>query len=116
MVERIWVQPRLLEVLKDLPTCTGVRRDVVGIEEFYTLISRESVELNGFVDLSAMSAATGFKLIARNMTALGVQVVGMVYGDYLGLIFLPVSRTTGSVWIYLLLRSCRNNNTLIFIS
>ena len=55
-----------------------MRRDVVGIEEFYTLLSGEDVELNGFVDLSAMSAAVGFKLRARNMTALGVQVLGTV--------------------------------------
>ena len=45
----------------------------MGIKEFYTLLSG-----NGFVDLSAMSAATGFKLSARNMTALGVQVLGTV--------------------------------------
>ena len=52
VVERIWVQPRLLDVLMDLPTCTGVGvwRDNVGIEEFYTLISGENVELKGFVD------------------------------------------------------------------
>ena len=45
IVERIRVQPCLLDVLKDLPTCTGVlvRRHVVGIEEFYTMISVESV-------------------------------------------------------------------------
>ena len=30
------------------------------------------------MDLSAMSAATGFKLRARNMAALGVQVLGTV--------------------------------------
>ena len=37
IVERIRVQPCLLEVLRDLPACTevGVKRDVVGIEEFY---------------------------------------------------------------------------------
>ena len=57
-------------------TGVGVRRDVVRIKDFYTLISGESVELNGFVDLSAMAAAAGFKLRVRNMTALGVQVVG----------------------------------------
>ena len=58
-MERLRVQPRLLEVLRDVPTCTGVgvRRDVVGTEEFYTMISGEDVELNGFVDLSVMSAA-----------------------------------------------------------
>ena len=55
-----------------------MRRYVVEIEEFYTLLSGEDVELNGFVDLSAMSAAVGFKLRARNMTALGVQVLGTV--------------------------------------
>ena len=33
--------------------------------EFYNLVSGESVELNRFVDLSAMTAAAGFKLRAR---------------------------------------------------
>ena len=35
--ERIRVQPQLLKVLRDLPPYTGVgvRRDVMGIEEFY---------------------------------------------------------------------------------
>ena len=55
-----------------------VRRDVVEIEDFYTMLSRESVELNGFVDLASMSAAAGYKLQARNMTALEVQVIGTV--------------------------------------
>ena len=74
IVERIISQPKLLEVLRDLPVCTGVgvRRDVVGIEDFYSIISGETVELNGFLGLSGMSAAAGFKLRARNMTALGV--------------------------------------------
>ena len=57
-----------------------MRIDVVGIEQFYTMISGENVELNGFVDLSAMSAAAGFQLRARNMAALGVQVVGLALG------------------------------------
>ena len=70
MVERIRVQPRLLDVLRDLPICTevGVRRDIIGIEGFYAMISGESVELNGFIDLALMSAAAGYKLKARNMT------------------------------------------------
>ena len=40
--------------------------------------SGETVELNGFVDLALRSAAAGFKLQARNMTTLGVQVIGTV--------------------------------------
>ena len=50
----------------------------MGIEDFYTMISGESVELGGFLDLSGMAAAAGYKLRARNMTVLGVQVVGTV--------------------------------------
>ena len=80
LISRIEVQPRLLEVLKDLPVCTGVgvRRDVVGIEEFYSILSGKDVELNGFIDLSALADAAGYKFRARNMTALGVQVLGTV--------------------------------------
>ena len=78
IVERIIHQPKLLEFLRDLPVCTGVgvRRDVVGFEEFHSTIFGETVELNGFLDLSGMAAAAGFKFRARNMTALGLQVVG----------------------------------------
>ena len=66
--------------MRDLPVCTGVgvRRDAVGIEDFYTLISGENVKLNGFLDLSVMAAVAGFKFRTRNMTAIGVQVVGTV--------------------------------------
>ena len=53
IMERIIPQSKLLDVLRDLPICTGVgvRRDVVGIEEFYSTISGETVELIGFLDL-----------------------------------------------------------------
>ena len=80
IVERIRPQPRVLQVLRDLPVCTGVevRRDVVGTKDFFPTISEETVELNGFLDLSGMAATAGFKLRAINMTALGVQVVGTV--------------------------------------
>ena len=45
LVEKLRPQPRLLQVLKDLPVCTGVgvRRDVVGIS------IQKTVELNGFL-------------------------------------------------------------------
>ena len=77
--------------LEILPVCTGVevQRGLTGIEEFYSIISRESVKLNGFLDLSGMAAAAGYKLRARNMNAMGVQVFGTVLnknvltGDYL---------------------------------
>ena len=43
------------------------------------LLSGEFVELNGFVNLALMSAAAGYKLLARNMTALGVPVIRTVF-------------------------------------
>ena len=42
------------------------------------MISGESIQLNEFLDLSGMADAAGYKLRARNMTALGVQVLGTV--------------------------------------
>ena len=51
---------------------------MIGIEEFYTIFSGKNVELNGFIDLSAMAAAAGYVFHSRNMTALGVQVLGTV--------------------------------------
>ena len=67
----------LLEILRDLPVCTGVgiRRDVKGKEEFYSNISGESVDLNRFLDLSGMAAAAGYKLRARPLTPMGVQIL-----------------------------------------
>ena len=54
-------------------------------------------KLNGFVDLALRSAAAGFKQQARNMTTLGVQVIGTVStgDDLFGMIFLLVYRCMG---------------------
>ena len=46
-----------------------MRRDVVGIEEFYSILSGKTVELNGFVNLSAMAAAAGYKFRASSGSA-----------------------------------------------
>ena len=94
----------------------------MGIEDFYLLLSGENVELNGFVNLSVMAAAAGFQLRARNVTALGVQVLGTVLnktvstGDNLWgspWVELPPSLQVYGigdlVWIYLLLRFSRNS-------
>ena len=58
LVERIVPQPELVKILRDLPVCTGVgiRRDVTQIEEFYSIISKESIELKRFLDFSGMAA------------------------------------------------------------
>ena len=78
-LEQMSVQQGILELVRNLPVSAGlgIRRDVRGIEEFYSLLADEPVVLsNGFLDLSSLSIAAGYKFHARNMTALGVQVIG----------------------------------------
>ena len=58
------VQPELLELIRDIPICTGlgVRRDIKGIEEFYSIISGKDVEMLGFINLNSLAIAAGYKL------------------------------------------------------
>ena len=81
ILETMTVQQGILDLLRDLPVSArlGVRRDVRGIEDFYSLIADKPIQMmNGFVDLAAMSIAAGFKFHARNMNTLGVQVLGTI--------------------------------------
>ena len=78
-LEQMRVQQGILELLHNFPVSAGlgIRRDVRGIEEFYSLLADEPVELsNGFLDLASLSIAVRYKFHARNMTALGAQVIG----------------------------------------
>ena len=79
VLERMTVQPELLGLLRDLPVSAGlaIRRDFRGVEEFYSLISGEEVRLErGFIDLTSLAILAGYKFQSRNMTAMGVQVIG----------------------------------------
>ena len=58
LLEKMTVQEGILELLRDLPVSSGlaIRRDVGGVEEFYSLIS--GLELNlerGFIDLTSLA-------------------------------------------------------------
>ena len=47
------------------------------MQEFYSLISGTEVILeNGFVDLTSLAVLAGYKFHSKNMTAMGVQVIG----------------------------------------
>ena len=55
VLEKMAVQNGILEVLRDLPMSAGlaIRRDLRGVEEFYSLISGSEVRLErGFIDLT----------------------------------------------------------------
>lgn len=78
ILERMTIQPEIIELLGDLPVSVGlaIRRDIRGVE-FYLLISREEVRLErGFIDLTPLAILAGYKFQLRNMTAMGVQVIG----------------------------------------
>ena len=73
------VQPEILDLLRCLPVSAGlgVRRDVRGVQEFFSLISGTEVILeNGFIDLMSLAVLVGYKFYSKNMTAMGVQVMG----------------------------------------
>jgi hypothetical protein len=79
LVKKMEIQPEILDLLRDLPVSAGlaIRRDLQGVEEFYSLISGKDVVLErDFVDLTSLVALAGYKLQARNMTAMGAQVMG----------------------------------------
>ena len=78
VLEKMEVQEGILELLRDLPVSSGlaIRRDVGGVEEFYSLISGTEVRLErGFIDLTSLAILAGYKF-HKNMTAMGVQVTG----------------------------------------
>ena len=79
LINKMKVQDGLLCILRDLPVSTGlgVQRDIRGIEEFYSLISGSRVELKaGFLDLVVLATVAGYQFSSKNMTCLGVQVLG----------------------------------------
>ena len=79
LLEKMSVQSGILDILSDLPVSAGlaIRRDVSGVEEFYSLISKSDVRLErGFIDLTTLAILAGYKFHSKNMMAMGVQVTG----------------------------------------
>ena len=75
ILEKMSVQPEILDLLRCLPVSArlGVRRDVRGVQEFYSLISgMELILENGFVDLTSLAVLAGYKFHSKNMMAMGV--------------------------------------------
>ena len=78
ILEKMSIQPEILDLLQCLPVSAGlgVRRDVRGVQEFYSLISGTELILeNGFLDLTSLAVLAGYKFPSKNMTAMGVQVI-----------------------------------------
>ena len=59
-----------------MPAGLSICRDFRGVEESYILISGEEVRMErGFVSLTSLDVLTGYKFQAKNMIAMGVQVL-----------------------------------------
>ena len=79
ILERMSVQPGILDLLRDLPVSAGlgVRRDIRGVQEFYSLISGVEVNMGGgFIDLTSLAIVAEYKFHSKNMTTMGVQILG----------------------------------------
>ena len=55
-----------------------MKGDVHEIEQFYSEVSGLNLEMEGFIDLSALAVVAGYQMNARGMTLMGVQVLGAV--------------------------------------
>ena len=80
IVTELEIQPEILDFIESLPVCTGlgIKRDVQDIEFIYTLISRRTVSLAGYVDLANLALLAGYEFRTKSMTAMAVQVLGML--------------------------------------
>ena len=59
--KKMRIQRELLDLLRDLPVCVKlcVKGDVHEVEQFYTEVSGISLEMAGFIDLSALALIAG---------------------------------------------------------
>ena len=72
------VSSSILDLIRTIPVCTGlgVRSDVKDVEEFYSDLSGEKVEMKGYIALDALAVVSGWKMQARSMTCMGIQILG----------------------------------------
>ena len=78
LLHRLQVQEEAVQLLEALPVCTGlgIRGDVTDIEFYFSLLSGRTVSLQGYIDLAALATLSGYNLMAKSMTPMGVQVIG----------------------------------------
>ena len=74
------VQQEIVDLIQELPVVTGVgiKGDVMVIQNTFSDLTGENVKMRGFVDLSALAVLAGWKLRARNMTAMAVIGLGSI--------------------------------------
>ena len=79
VVQKMTVQPEIVDFLQSLPTLVGVgiRSDITGIEEAYSLLAGVNVTLPSFIELGALAVLLGWTL-PTNMPVLAAVTSGLV--------------------------------------
>ena len=80
MQARPRVQPAVLEFVKNSSTLVGVgvRTDVTGLEECYSMLSGSKVLLPKFVDIGSLATVLGWDLGSTGMPAIALATTGLL--------------------------------------
>ena len=97
--KKMFIQNELLDLLRSLPVCVGlgVKGDKCEIEQFYSEVSGQILEMTGFIDLSAPARVAGYQMNARGMTPMGVQVLGCTYSQQMCVLLIISGVTDGMI-------------------
>ena len=79
-IKKFSVQQELVDLLQSLPVLVGVgiRSDVVGVEDAYTMLTGNRVELPKYIDLGPLALAAGWGSELTNMPIIAAVTLGMV--------------------------------------
>ena len=80
MKARPRIQPSVLEFMESSPTLVGVgvRTDVTGTEECYSMLAGRKVVLPKFVDIGSLATVLGWNLGSTNMPATALVTTGLL--------------------------------------
>ena len=67
LIQKLTVQEKLADFLEEIPVCTGlgVQGDVEDVNYLYSLFSARTIEMQGYVDLVALSVLSGWELYTQ---------------------------------------------------
>lgn len=79
-LEKLKIQPDILDLLRSLPVLVGVgiRGDVTEIEDVYSRLSGEEVTLSSYVELGTLALCLGWGSDRTNMPILAASTLGMI--------------------------------------
>ena len=79
-VEKFTIPDYVVDLLENLPIVTGfgIKKNVLSIEDTFSLLAGREIKLNGFVELASLMLLAGWGLRTANMPAVHSLVCGSV--------------------------------------